>query len=1144
MSTPPLPSGLKRVLTAQTQVAFNDNAAKLALIGLAHLTLPKEQSGPAIAVLSALLVLPFILFSPICGWAADRFPKKYVLEAALAFQLAIMGLILFALAIQSLPIALGSFFLLALQSTLFSPAKQGILKEIVGSEGLGRAVGWAEMLSISAILGGSFAGGWMFDQLTRRHQSDPWLGATWTMAILFGACILAQILIRSAPARPAASRIPFTWSLMTAHVRDLVFLWENKGLRLAALGVSYFFGVGGVFYLIIVQVGSDTFAGGIGSATQTGWLLTLMGVGIAIGALLAARASRHGIELGLIPIGGLGLSASFFFISLWDCQSAVYAAGLVAAGIFSGCFIVPLNAFLQDRAPEDGRGRVLGATNLMTNLAGIAAVALFLLMSQVLGLSTPVQFIIMGAFTLAVALYIVWLLPESLLRFVSGLPARLVYRVTTRNPERIPAGGALLVCNHVSYVDAIILQLACPRPVLFLAFEEFFRYPVLGTILRIFRTIPISSRRSKEALQTAAAHLREGELVCIFPEGELTRTGKIMGFKRGFELIARQAACPVVPVHLDSLWGSIFSFSGGRYFRKWPLRLPYHATVSFGTPLPHDQATAPIVRQAILDLSEASFRSRPELESTLSAAAIENLKQSVFRPVLLDLTTTPRSFNRGQILGLSLALASLWKQTIPARRIGIALPPGIGGTLANVSAVLAGKIPVNLNLTAGTEAGRSCIARAGIDTIITSPLVQKRFPDYPWTEKSVDISAAIAGLGKTRLLLWLAAAFTLPACLLKKISAVELKGGDREAVLLFTSGSSGLPKGVVLTHRNILGNVAQVSGTNLLVQETRILGCLPLFHSFGLTVTLWFPVLRGCSVVTIPSPLDGRKVGEACQAGRVNILVSTPTFLRGYARKVDPAEFATVRYVISGAEKLPADLAPLYKEKYGIDILEGYGLTETSPVTNVNVPNPCLGLGASSPQIGWRPGSVGRLLPGLTARIIDHASGETLLPTATGVLHLKGANVFAGYLDDPERTQSVLRDGWFNTGDLGRFDEDGFLFIEGRLSRFSKIGGEMVPHGTVESKISELLALDASTGPAAVVMGVPDPSKGEALVLITTAEIDAALLRKKLAEAGLPNLWCPKQIVRVEQIPVLGSGKLDLAGCRKLAENSPECSSE
>jgi acyl-[acyl-carrier-protein]-phospholipid O-acyltransferase/long-chain-fatty-acid--[acyl-carrier-protein] ligase len=370
--------------------------------------------------------------------------------------------------------------------------------------------------------------------------------------------------------------------------------------------------------------------------------------------------------------------------------------------------------------------------------------------------------------------------------------------------------------------------------------------------------------------------------------------------------------------------------------------------------------------------------------------------------------------------------------------------------------------------------------------------------------------------------------------LLLRVLKIPRKGGHAEAVLLFTSGTTGDPKGVVVSHRNVVGNVTQFRVLLDAKKTDAILGSLPFFHTFGSTVTLWYPLIEGVRIVTYPNPLDAAKCAALIEQYNLTFLLATPTFLRLYLRKAESQQLRTLRLIIAGAEKLPLDLASHFEERFHKKIFEGYGLTETAPVVSVNLPD----LEPSRPgehvQPSSRLGSVGRLAPGMAAEIRDPDTEQKLSLFQTGMLWLRGVNIFEGYLHDPKRTAEVLHDGWLKTGDIGRFDEDGFLYIEGRLSRFSKIGGEMVPHETIETKIIELLGLAGRDERPIAVMGVQDQAKGEALVLLSAVDIDTEKLREKLHAAGVPNLWIPRNVRRVDSIPVLASGKLDLKKCHDL----------
>jgi acyl-[acyl-carrier-protein]-phospholipid O-acyltransferase/long-chain-fatty-acid--[acyl-carrier-protein] ligase len=395
---------------------------------------------------------------------------------------------------------------------------------------------------------------------------------------------------------------------------------------------------------------------------------------------------------------------------------------------------------------------------------------------------------------------------------------------------------------------------------------------------------------------------------------------------------------------------------------------------------------------------------------------------------------------------------------------------------------------------------------------------------------------------KSQILFWWTMAIFCPTPLLLRLLQIPKTGGHAEASLLFTSGSTGDPKGAILSHRNIVGNVSQFRELLDAKKEDAILASLPFFHSFGSTVTLWYPLIEGVRIVTYPSPLEVAKNAALIEKYKLTLLLATPTFLRGYLRKAEPEQLRSLRLIITGAEKLPLDLAKAFEDKFHQHVFEGYGLTETSPVVSVNLPDPKPKRPGQPIQPASRPGSVGKMAPGIASEIRNPENDQKLSLHDTGMIWFRGVNIFEGYLHDEKRTAEVLHDGWLKTGDIGRFDEDGFLYIEGRLSRFSKIGGEMVPHESIEQKIIDLLGIAGRDERLIAIMGVQDEAKGEALVLLNAIDVDLAQLRDKLRDAGVPNLWIPKKISRVDAIPVLASGKLDLRKCQELAaqnDNSP-----
>src|SRR6266536_157358 len=722
---------------------------------------------------------------------------------------------------------------------------------------------------------------------------------------------------------------------------------------------------------------------------------------------------------------------------------------------------------------------------------------------------------------------------ERSLYFFGRALLRCFYRATALGTDNLPKGGFLLLPNHITWVDAIILQLACPRPIRYVVDQEYYRKPILHRLLRALGCIPIDTRHSHSAIRAATEKIAEGEVVCLFPEGALERAGTLLRLHRGYELIARHANAVVVPVWLDQLWGSIFSFQGGRFFRKLPKRIPYPVTIAFGKPLEADAADIATVREELLKLGEFCFSRRPSLDRHLAEPCIRGLKRGPFATAVID-GLDHSGLSRSKLLGAAAALSRYLRKEFPDERIAIILPASKGSMVANLAVMLANKVPVNLNFTIGRAANESCCERANLRVAISATPFIERVKDFPWPERVLKLDELMPQL-KHQIILWWIVSMIFPARLLLRFLNIPKKGGHAEAVLLFTSGTTGEPKGAVMSHRNVLGNVSQFRELLDAKKTDAILASLPFFHTFGSTVTLWYPLIEGVRIITYPNPLDAAKCTALIDRYKLTFLLATPSFLRVYLRKAEPEQLRTLRLIIVGAEKLPLDLASHFEGRFQKKVFEGYGLTETAPVVSVNLPDPEPKKTGEQVQPSSRLGSVGRLAPGMAAEIREPETGRKLSLHETGMLWLRGVNIFEGYLDDPKRTAEILHDGWLKTGDIGRFDEDGFLYIEGRLSRFSKIGGEMVPHETIEQKIIDLLELSGRDERPVAVVGVQDEAKGEALVLLSAVDLDLAELRKKLQEAGVPNLWIPKNVQRVEAIPVLASGKLDLKKCQERA---------
>jgi acyl-[acyl-carrier-protein]-phospholipid O-acyltransferase / long-chain-fatty-acid--[acyl-carrier-protein] ligase len=733
----------------------------------------------------------------------------------------------------------------------------------------------------------------------------------------------------------------------------------------------------------------------------------------------------------------------------------------------------------------------------------------------------------------------------TIIRVIVWLLIHIVYRLRVLGRENFPrTGGALLVSNHMSLVDALLLMGASRRPVRFLIFKDIYDQPYIKPFAKMVRAIPISSqlrpRDMIHSLRAASEAIRNGEIVCIFAEGQITRIGQLLPFRRGMERIMKGAekdgiGAPVIPVHLDGVWGSIFSYERGRFLWKLPHRIPYPVTVSFGKPMASD-ATSFEVRAAVQELQTEAFRYHRERMHTLPESLIRTAHHYPFRFAMGD-KRRPRMKWSGALLSAIFLARRLRKTWEGQEMVGILLPPSVPGALVNFAAAISGKIPVNLNYTASNEVLASCAEQCNLQTVITTRLLLEKIPlQVPGRQILLEEVAAGPRLGErlVALLMW----FLPGKSLERALSGGKTKTLDDIATIIFSSGSTGEPKGVMLTHYNIASNIEQMGQTFMLAKGDVLLGVLPFFHSFGFTVTLWLPAFLAVGVAFHPSPIDLVAVSEMVRDYRVTFLLSTPTFLQQYTRRCLPEDFGSLQFVVVGAEKLPDALALAFEDRFGIRPLEGYGATECSPVIAVNTRD------YRAPgfrQVGGKRGHIGHPLPGISVRIVDPETRAPLPVDTPGLLLVRGPNVMKGYLSKPEKTAEVLQDGWYSTGDIAAEDEDGFLTITDRLSRFSKIGGEMVPHIKIEEKLHELAETPEKSF---VVTGVPDGRKGERLIVLhtlTPEEVKPVI--EKLGNSDLPNLWIPRanQFFQIEELPHLGSGKLDL---RRVNEMAKEKSSD
>ncbi len=702
-------------------------------------------------------------------------------------------------------------------------------------------------------------------------------------------------------------------------------------------------------------------------------------------------------------------------------------------------------------------------------------------------------------------------------------------------PER---GGALLVCNHLSHVDALLLLASLKRPVRFLMYKGIYELPYVKPLARLLRVIPISSeQRPREMIQSlrdASDAIKSGELVCIFAEGQITRIGQLLPFRRGFERIMKDVDAPIIPVALDGVWGSIFSFEKGRFLRKLPRRIPYPVTVNFGSALAHT-ATPLEVRQIIQDLMAEAWEFRKTRMKLLHRAFFHTARWHPFRFAFADAQNPKLKFGGAlmRVIFLAHRLKPLWAGQ---SMVGILLPPSVAGALANFAALFMGKVPVNLNYTVSEQTLASCIQQCGITTVLSSKTFLEKIKLKPGAKILFLEDVASGPKAGEKIRAVLSAAFQSASGLERTLGANPQRNLDELATVIFSSGSTGEPKGVMLTHYNIGANVEQLEQVFGLDDHDRMLGILPFFHSFGFTGTLCLPAVLGAGVVYYPNPLDAKSIGPLVSEYSVTFLLATPTFLQLYMRGCSPEDFGSLRVVMTGAEKLPDRLSLAFEEQFGIRPLEGYGCTECAPAVAVNTRD---FRAAGFRQVGGKRGKIGHPMPGVSVRIIEPDGGDPRksLPVGEpGLLLVRGPNVMKGYLGRPEKTAEVLKNGWYFTGDVAAMDPDGFLQITDRLSRFSKIGGEMVPHIKVEEKLHEV---SNRTEQSFVVASVPDEKKGERLVVLhRLPDSDLRNALEKMSACDLPNLWKPRadQYFHVETFPFLGTGKLDLRKVKEIAK--------
>ncbi len=961
---------LWRVVEVQAHNALNDKVAQFVLLALGQVLLISDVFSQLV---TGLLVLPQLFFAPLAGWLCDRFSKRLVIIACSISQVFLLLLVAAAFRMHWVWVATVIFFLLAIQAAVLFPAKSGICKELVGERNLTKTSGWTQMTTIMAFALGPLIGGKAFqyyhdhvfagsDEHTRGYQS-----AAVITLILAAFALIPLILSFQVKPTPSHSGERFRRGMLTQHFSDFAELFAVRNLRLTAFGVSFFWLVATMLMLVTIELAKAVEPNKAAQAGLSAELLCVIAGGVVLGSIITSLLSGDRIELGLVPIGGIGMATASIMGAIVDPAGLWFRFSLLGIGVFSAMFLIPTSAHLQNIVEPQSRGRMLSASGLMDSMGMLAGIFIQLALMK-MGFGIHWQMLTLSLLCLTAAIIVVRIIPQNFLRFTILSLVRIIYRVRVFHCDRIPeTGGALLVCNHVSYIDAFILSAACPRPVRFTAFDDFFKNPALNILLRLFGVVPISNRRAKNAIVALSDAIRAGDLVCIFPEGQITRTGMLNEIRKGFELIARRGGAPVIPVYLDDLWGSIFSFERGRFFRKHPHHFPYHISVLFGEPIPFPAATTVAVRDGLQALSGEGIRRRGEVASGLPQALAQACSREPWRIAVMDSDGTGRYLRRAEFFGRAMQLARRWR-AFPAQNIGIVLPAGLPSVLAQAALVLAGKTAWQLSPGITLP---SLLQSEGITTVITSLKMRQETPGFPWPDHLLDITTEMQEIDEFYVIADSALACLAPAFLMSlrvRVTGGGLAGGGEAGRTFRMSG------GEVLIQTEML------RGTDLFHDRDRLLCTAPLYEVEGTVAGVWTPLLHGASIM--PAERHARDLRRSAGEFSPNIALG--------GEGTDSLLSEPVRAFLCIPPPRGTDLPP-----------DTYPCMSREAMLTISMPHPPAVTSTSEPQAGSAYGSVGRLLPG-----IRHDSGNS--PDSLT-------------LTLPDTRSITLSGAW-------RVDEQGFLF--------------------------------------------------------------------------------------------------------------------
>ncbi|WP_299179618.1 acyl-[ACP]--phospholipid O-acyltransferase [uncultured Neptuniibacter sp.] len=1145
---------MKELLKVHGFIAFICVAFINAFVDLGHKiiiqnTLFKAYDGDTQIVLTAvvngLILLPFIMLFTPAGFLADKYPKNQVMKlsawGAVVITLLITACYYFGLFIPAFALT----FILALQSAFYSPAKYGYIKELVGVNNLSEGNGWVQAVTMIAILSGIVVFSLLFElRLEGVEQLSP-EEALVTVAplgwlLVMGALVELYLAYRLPQLSGIDKQMEFDkkayFSGRTMQ-GNLSLLHSKRPIWLAIIGLSLFWSVSQVM-LAVFPAFVETHLDQHNTFVIQG-VMALAGVGIMLGSMLAGRFSKHYINVGLIPVGALGVALGLIFLPLLDSMWLMAGCFLVI-GLFGAMMNVPLNALIQFHAAESETGRVIAGSNFIQNLMMLSFLGITVLFAWG-GIDGVWLLKLLAVIAVGGTVFAIITLPQAFIRLLVMMLFRRKYNLQVLGFENLPESGkgTLLLGNHISWLDWAMIQMACPRHIHFVMERSIYERWYLRWFLNLYRVIPISKGNSRQALAQVKECLNQGEVVCLFPEGAISHIGQLGEFKRGFEKACEEASGVIVPFYMRGLWGSRFSRSSDKMKLIRRQGLKREVIVAFGQSMPIS-STAAEVKKKVFELSIHAWDKHTETLETLPNAFVRSMKGASSGYAVTDVDGEPLSHKK------MLTACALFSQRIKRSRgenIGLLLPTSSAGAIANMASLMAGKTVVNLNFTASGAAMSSALEQAEIETIITahrfikklkargidpSPLLEGRHVCY-----MEDIKE---GIGRIESLLMYGAVSCLPTFLLQPLLN-QRTNLESTAAILFSSGSEGAPKGVMLSQRNMMANLRQTADVLNVREEDCIMATLPLFHAFGLTVTCLMPLVEGIPLVCHPDPTDAYKIGKGVARFKATLMCATSSFLRLYCRnkKLHPLMFESLRAVVAGAEKLDQQVRESFQSRFHVPVIEGYGSTETTPVASTNLPD-SLDTDWWSVQIGNKPGTVGMALPGSTFRIVDPDSLEELPVGESGLILIGGTQIMQGYLNQPDKTAAAItvKDGirWYKSGDKGHLDEDGFLTIVDRYSRFAKLGGEMISLGEVERQVRILVGQQERP---LVAVNLPDSRKGEKVVMLIEGAVDEKEIRQQLVDGKMSALLRPSAFYPVAAIPVLGSGKIDFVRAREMA---------